>query len=51
MSSPERLQMLLKKALKLHREGRIAMAEACYRKIQKVDPDCPEARELASLFG
>jgi len=41
-----RLQKLLKKGLKLHREGRIDLAEACYRKILKVDPMSSEAKQM-----
>jgi tetratricopeptide (TPR) repeat protein len=46
----QRLQKLLKKGLKHHREGRIEQAQACYRKILKVDPTSSEARELLRLL-
>ena len=46
VSPPHRLQKLLKKGLKHHREGRIELAEACYRKILKVDPTSSEARQM-----
>src|SRR5271167_2667529 len=51
-SRHHRLQKLLKKGLKHHREGHIELAEACYRKMLKVDPTCCEAQEmLRSLAG
>ena len=46
VSPQHRLQKLLKKGLKLHREGRIDLAEACYRKILKVDPMSYEAKQM-----
>jgi tetratricopeptide (TPR) repeat protein len=46
LSPQQRLQNLLKKGLKLHREGRIDLAEACHRKIVKIAPSSPEAEEL-----
>jgi tetratricopeptide (TPR) repeat protein len=49
--SPQyRLQKLLKKGLKHHQEGRLEFAEACYRKILKVDPTSSEARQLARIL-
>ena len=49
--SPQyRLQKLLKKGLKHHQEGRLELAEACYRKILKVDPISSEARQLARIL-
>jgi len=49
--SPQyRLQKLLKKGLKHHQEGRLELAEACYRKILKVDPTSSEARQLARIL-
>jgi len=50
VSPQHRLQKLLKKGLKHHREGRIELAEACYRKILKVDPMSSEAREMLRLL-
>jgi len=51
-ASPQhRLRKLLKKGLKHHQEGHIDLAEACYRKILKVDPTCSEARQLSRLLG
>lgn len=46
LSAQDRLQKLLKKGLKHQREGRVEQAEACYRKILKVDPTSSEAREM-----
>ena len=51
VSPQHRLQKLLKKGLKHHREGRIELAEACYRKILKVDPMSSEARQMLRLLG
>ena len=50
VSSQHRLQKLLKKGLKHHREGRIELAEACYHKILKVDPTSSEARQMSRLL-
>ncbi|MGA2982361.1 MAG: tetratricopeptide repeat protein [Terriglobia bacterium] len=36
--------------MKHRREGRIELAESCYRKILKVDPTSPEAREMLRLL-
>ncbi len=50
-ASPQhRLQKLLKKGLKHHREGHVELAEACYRKILNVDPLSFEAKELLRLL-
>lgn len=46
----QRLQKLLKKGVKHHRDGRIEAAEACYRKIMKVDPLSIEAKQLEGLL-
>lgn len=45
-----RLQKLLKKGLKPHRDGRIDLAEACYRKILKVDPTSSGAQQTLRLL-
>ncbi len=45
-----RLRKLLKKGVKHHREGRGELAEACYRKIMKLDPMSAEARQMQSLL-
>ena len=45
-----RLQKLLKKGVKHQREGRGELAEACYRKIMKLDPMSAEARQMQSLL-
>jgi tetratricopeptide (TPR) repeat protein len=46
----DRLQKLLHKGLKHHREGRMDEAAACYRKMLKVDPTSSEARQMARLL-
>ncbi|MGD0225747.1 MAG: tetratricopeptide repeat protein [Terriglobia bacterium] len=51
VSSQHRLQKLLRKGLKHHQEGRIELAEACYRKILKADPTSSEARQMSRLLG
>ncbi len=51
MPSPQQsLQKLFKKGLKYHREGRIAQAESCYRKILRLNPTSLEAREMARIL-
>jgi protein O-GlcNAc transferase len=50
-SSQHRLQKLLQKGLKHHREGRIELAESCYRKILKVDPTSSQAQQMSRLLG
>jgi tetratricopeptide (TPR) repeat protein len=50
-ASPQhRLQKLLKKGLKHHREGHIELAEACYRKILNLDPLSSEAKQMSRLL-
>ena len=44
-------EKLFKKGLKHLQEGRIELAEACYRKILKVDPTSTEARQLWRALG
>ena len=51
VSPQQRLQKLLKKGLKHHREGHIELAEACYRKILQVNPMSSEARQMMRLLG
>ena len=51
VSPQHRLQKLFKKGWKHHQEGHIELAEACYRKILKVDPTSPEARQMLRLLG
>jgi tetratricopeptide (TPR) repeat protein len=46
VSPQHRLQKLLKKGLKHHREGHVELAEACYRKILNVDPLSAEAKQM-----
>lgn len=50
VSPQQRLQKLLKKGLKHHREGHVELAEACYRKILNVDPLSAEAKQMARLL-
>ena len=50
VSPQHRLQKLLKKGLKHHREGHVELAEACYRKILNVDPMSSEAKQLSRLL-
>ncbi|HME00946.1 MAG TPA: tetratricopeptide repeat protein [Terriglobia bacterium] len=50
LPSQHRLQKLLKKGLKHHRDGHIELAEACYRKILKVDPTSSEAQQMLRLL-
>ena len=50
VSPQQRLQKLLKRGLKLHREGRIEPAEACYRKMARLDPMSSEAKEMLRLL-
>jgi len=45
-----RLQQLLKKGMKLHREGRLELARGCYQKILKADPLSAEAQQLARVL-
>ena len=45
------LEKLFKKALKHHRQGHMELAEACYRKMLKVDPTCPEAQHVRRLLA
>ncbi len=51
VSPQHHIQKLLKKGLKHHREGRIELAAACYRKILKADPTSSEARQMSRLLG
>jgi tetratricopeptide (TPR) repeat protein len=46
VSPQHRLQKLLKKGLKHHREGHVELAEACYRKILNVAPLSSEAKQM-----
>ena len=50
VSPQHRLQKLLKKGLKHHREGHIELVEACYRKILNVDPLSSEAKQMLRLL-
>jgi predicted TPR repeat methyltransferase len=50
VSPQHRLQKLLKRGLKHHREGHIELAEACYRKILNVDPLSSEAKQMLRLL-
>ncbi len=50
LSTQDRLQKLLNKGLKHHREGRMDEAAACYRKMLKVDPTSSEARQMSRLW-
>ena len=50
LSTQHRLQKLLNKGLKHHREGHIEQAVACYRKMLKVDPTSSEARLMSRLL-
>ena len=50
VSPQQRLQRFLKQGLKHHREGRLELAEACYRKLLKVDPTSAEAQQLLRLL-
>ena len=50
VSPQERLQKLLKKGLKHHREGHVELAEGCYRKILNVDPLSAEAKQMLRLL-
>jgi tetratricopeptide (TPR) repeat protein len=50
VSPQQRLQKLLKKGLKHHREGQVELAEACYRKILNVDPLSAEAKQMLRLL-
>ena len=50
VSPQQRLQKLLKKGLKHHREGHVELAEACYRKILNVDPLSSEAKQLSRVL-
>ena len=50
VSQQQRLQKLLKKGLKHHREGHVELAEACYRKILNVDPLSSEAKQMSRLL-
>jgi tetratricopeptide (TPR) repeat protein len=50
VSPQQRLQKLLKKGLKHHREGHVELAEACYRKILNVDPLSAEAKQMSRLL-
>jgi tetratricopeptide (TPR) repeat protein len=50
VSPQQRLQKLLKKGLKHHREGHVELAEACYRKILNVDPLSSEAKQMLRLL-
>ncbi len=49
-SPQQRLQKLLKKGVKHHREGRRELAEVCYRKILKLDPMSYEAKQMLWLL-
>ena len=51
VSPQHRLQKLFKKGLKHHGEGRLELAQACYRKILKIDPTSPEARQMLRVLG
>ena len=46
-----RLLELLHTGLKHHRAGRVALAEACYREVLKVDPRCARALHLLGLMA
>ncbi|MFZ0955646.1 MAG: tetratricopeptide repeat protein, partial [Candidatus Sulfotelmatobacter sp.] len=50
VSPQQRLQKLLKKGLKHHREGHVELAEACYRKILNVDPMSAEAKQMLRVL-
>jgi tetratricopeptide (TPR) repeat protein len=50
VSPQHRLQKLLKKGLKHHREGHVELAEDCYRKILNVDPLSSEAKQMLRLL-
>jgi tetratricopeptide (TPR) repeat protein len=50
VSQQQRLQKLLKRGLKHHREGHAELAEACYRKILNVDPLSAEAKQMSRLL-
>jgi tetratricopeptide (TPR) repeat protein len=50
VSPQRRLQKLLKKGLKHHREGQVELAEVCYRKILNVDPLSAEAKQMSRLL-
>jgi tetratricopeptide (TPR) repeat protein len=50
-SAQYRLQKLLKKGLKHHQQGHIDLAEACYRKLLKVNPTSFEAQQLSRVLG
>ncbi len=50
LSTQDRLQKLLSKGLKHHREGRLEQAAACYRKMLKVDPTSSEVRQMSRLL-
>ena len=39
------------KGIKYHRAGRVELAEKCYRKTLKVDPQCAEAIQLQGLIA
>jgi tetratricopeptide (TPR) repeat protein len=50
VSPQHRLQKLLKKGVKHHREGHVELAEACYRKILNVDPLSSEAKQMLRVL-
>jgi tetratricopeptide (TPR) repeat protein len=51
LSPQQRLQKLLKKGLKHHEQGHVDLAQACYRKILKVNPTSSEAQQLSRVLA